>query len=365
MAAVKGTPGKATTGQASVRFSSQGAASKPSGKRPIARVMLTDGSGSVRCALRDAGAEVVTVNGVRESIAALAQCDGLVINGGTDVNPEIYGQREHLQTWAGSATRDVRELALLGAARDLGVPVLGICRGLQIIAVEAGGTLHQHIPDMVHNSFHEGHTFPVLTVRGTMLRKTLGERPEAVHLHHQAIDRVPKGFLVAARDVFDGVIEGIESFDGRVVATQFHPEISAGACDRRLFRAFAKACQRYRARHRDTVRPTLRDPQHYLDRWPVARDAWLAPNSRGYEWWEPTRKSSSAGSATKSTDAKVKVLVPAAKSSKASTAPALIGTGKMTQPTGYVAAMCGPCGISFDRKRDYDAHCEHFHVTGG
>ncbi|WP_201778128.1 gamma-glutamyl-gamma-aminobutyrate hydrolase family protein [Mycolicibacterium chubuense] len=162
--------------------------------------------------------------------------DGLIITGGRDVDPAAYGDERHPATdepVADSRTRDAFELALLQAALRRGVPVLGICRGAQVLNVALGGTLHQHLPDVVgHTRHQQGNavfsTSTITTVPGTRVAEMVGPDTEAQCYHHQAIDRLGDGLIVSASDS-DGVIEAVEvdrdRHPGRwVVAVQWHPE---------------------------------------------------------------------------------------------------------------------------------------------
>lgn len=177
----------------------------------------------------------------------VGRLDGLVIAGGSDVNPTRYGEQPGPHTDGWRDVRDVSELALLTAAADLGVPVLGICRGMQLMAVHAGGTLHQHVPDLVG---HERHSpgpgryqdNPLATVPGTMLAQILGPDATTHCHHHQAVATHP-GFVATAHTP-DGLIEGIENPDLPFwMGVQGHPETGP---DRRVFQALAKAATDYR-----------------------------------------------------------------------------------------------------------------------
>lgn len=162
--------------------------------------------------------------------------DGLVITGGRDVDPGAYGSERHPATdepVVDSRTRDAFELALVQAALRRAVPVLGICRGAQVLNVALGGTLHQHLPDVVgHTGHQQGNavfsTSTITTVPGTRVAEMVGPDTEAQCYHHQAIDRLGDGLIVSASDR-DGVIEAVEvdrdRHPGRwAVAVQWHPE---------------------------------------------------------------------------------------------------------------------------------------------
>lgn len=156
--------------------------------------------------------------------------DGLVITGGRDVNPASYGHQPHPTTDAPATDRDAWEFALLRGALARRLPVLGICRGAQVLNVALGGTLHQHLPDVIGHVGHQAGnavftTSQITTVPGTRVSALVGATTDAQCYHHQAIDRLGDGLIVSARDGADGVIEAVElPGDGFTVAVQWHPE---------------------------------------------------------------------------------------------------------------------------------------------
>ncbi|PRI14077.1 gamma-glutamyl-gamma-aminobutyrate hydrolase [Mycobacterium shigaense] len=174
--------------------------------------------------------------------------DALVITGGYDLDPAAYGQQPHSTTDTPRADRDAWEFALLRGALDRGLPVLGICRGAQVLNVAFGGTLHQHLPDVLgHNGHRAGNgifnRLPVGTVPGTRLAGLIGESAIASCYHHQAIDKVGESLVVSARDG-DGVVEALElPGDDFVLAVQWHPEQTPD--DLRLFEAVVHAARLY------------------------------------------------------------------------------------------------------------------------
>jgi putative glutamine amidotransferase len=178
--------------------------------------------------------------------------DGLIITGGKDVDPARYGQRPHPTSDEPDRVRDAWEFALLDEALRRGVPVLGICRGAQVLNVALGGTLIQHLPDVIGHTHHQkGNavfgTSAVWTEPGTRLADLIGKTSDAQCYHHQAIDRVGEGLIVSARDD-DGVIEAVELDrsshpDHWVVGVQWHPEERLD--DLRLFAAVVAAASQY------------------------------------------------------------------------------------------------------------------------
>lgn len=184
--------------------------------------------------------------------SVLSRLDGLVLSGGGDIDPARYGAARDPATDPANPGRDDAEIELARQAIAAGLPLLGICRGLQVVNVAIGGTLHQHLPALVG---HEGHspeahgygTHKVSVAAGSQLAGILGGTEAAVPTHHhQAIDRVGDG-LVPAAWTDDGTVEAVElagepaSF---MIAVQWHPE--AGD-DLSLFTALAAAAERYRS----------------------------------------------------------------------------------------------------------------------
>lgn len=158
----------------------------------------------------------------------IAAIDGLIITGGRDVEPSVYGSDAHPATDQPARDRDAWEFALLKAALRRNTPVLGICRGAQVLNVALGGTLHQHLPDVIGRNHKRGDavfaTSTVRTTKGTKLAAMVGPSVEVQCYHHQAIDRLGDGLVVSATDD-DGLIEAVEAPDRDfVVAVQWHPE---------------------------------------------------------------------------------------------------------------------------------------------
>ncbi len=174
---------------------------------------------------------------------AVAGVDGLVLTGGSDVDPAHYDTGAHPETDRPRADRDGWELALLQAALTIDLPVLAVCRGVQLLNVAQGGTLHQHLPDVLGADTHRqqlGSFGPVVVHvdAGTRLAAIVGDEDEVRCHHHQAIDRLGAGLTVCARAI-DGTIEAVELAGPRfALGVQWHPEEAA---DVRLFRALVDA----------------------------------------------------------------------------------------------------------------------------
>jgi putative glutamine amidotransferase len=163
--------------------------------------------------------------------AMIEKLDGVVFSGGADLDPAVYGQEPETDDPI-EPERDDFEFALLAAAMERRTPVLGICRGLQLINVHAGGTLHQDLPpharfDLPTND--ETHT--VNTVDGSLLCDLYGPSIKVNSLHHQGVDRLGSDLVVTASGDGDGGpegVEGLEHTDLPVVAVQWHPEMLDG-----------------------------------------------------------------------------------------------------------------------------------------
>lgn len=159
--------------------------------------------------------------------------DGLLLVGGGDVDPGEFGQGPDRDLGQVDPVRDAWEIALYRAYRAAGKPVLGICRGIQLINVAEGGSLHQHLPSVEGTWQHSQHDMrgtplhPVELVAGSRLASGFGATAIRTNsYHHQAIDRVGKGLKVVAR-AGDGVVEALEGESGPfLLALQWHPEMA-------------------------------------------------------------------------------------------------------------------------------------------
>ncbi len=168
-------------------------------------------------------------------IAVAGRLDGLVLTGGTDIDPRRYGADPHPELLAPEPERDELELGLFSAALASEVPVLGICRGIQLINVHQGGTLDQHTPDHARFDVPVTHGVHEITfTEGSTVHALYGDSLAVNSLHHQAVDEVGDG-LEATGWAEDGTIEALELGD-RVVAVQWHPEMMATRSTDPIFR---------------------------------------------------------------------------------------------------------------------------------
>lgn len=171
----------------------------------------------------------VTASGAAEAV--VARLDGLVVSGGADVDPARYDAAPHPRTAGWRPDRDAWEIALLEVAEAAGLPVLGVCRGMQVMAVRAGGVLDQHVPDLVDHEQHSpgGDAFgavEVTTTPGSRIASLVGDRLSVNCHHHQAVRSHP-GFAAVAHAA-DGTLEAMETTGERFcVGVQWHPETAA------------------------------------------------------------------------------------------------------------------------------------------
>lgn len=170
--------------------------------------------------------------------------DGLVLSGGGDVDPARYGAEPHPLTGGTSAVRDAAEETLLRTALAADVPVLAVCRGMQVLNVALGGTLVQHLPEVVGHDSHRpqpgtfGHTC-VRLEEDSLLGRLLGDETDVACYHHQAVGTLAPS-LVAVGRADDGTVEAVELRGRRfAVGVQWHPEQTGE--DLRLFRSLVDA----------------------------------------------------------------------------------------------------------------------------
>ena len=195
--------------------------------------------------LQRAGARVVVLPPDTGDTDVLGVLDGLVLAGGADIDARLYGAAPHATADVPRESRDASEIALYRDARDRELPVLGICRGLQIMCVAEGGSLHQHLPELVGDLKHRDQpgTFAEHAARfaeGSRIAQVFGATEAIVNSsHHQAV--ADAGRLTATGWAVDDTIEVCEDPAKRFsVGVQWHPEVLE---DTRLFDAFVAACR--------------------------------------------------------------------------------------------------------------------------
>jgi len=182
------------------------------------------------------------------AVELLSRLDGLVLAGGVDVAPELYADERHASVQASRHDRDTTELALARATHERDIPVLGICRGMQIMAVAAGGHLEQHLPDRVGHTNHSPApatygNHPVHITEGSRIAGLIGHRVDVPSYHHQSVLTHP-GY-VATGWADDGTLEAMEDPGARFrLAVQWHPEVGT---DPRLFDALVAEAKAYAA----------------------------------------------------------------------------------------------------------------------
>jgi gamma-glutamyl-gamma-aminobutyrate hydrolase PuuD len=221
-------------------------------------VAATERAGGIAVLLPPQGGGAACGGAARGGAAdeVLDRIDGLVLTGGADVDPRRYGAAPAERTSRPRVLRDEWEIALTRAALQRDMPLLAICRGLQILNVALGGSLHQHLPELTG---HEGHqpspgifgAVDVSIAPGTRTAELTGPRVRVSCHHHQALARLAPGLKVTGQ-ADDGTVEAVE-VPGRAfaVGVQWHPE--ENSADVRLFAALVEAGRRYRERLREGV----------------------------------------------------------------------------------------------------------------
>ena len=219
-----------------------------------------------RSALEQVGARIRELTPLDVLPGALDDCDAVMLTGGVDVDPALYGASERHPTVEIDPERDTYEFSLARLALERDMPLLAICRGAQVVNVVAGGTLIQDIPsartgalEHQQSGAKDQPSHPVRVVAGTCLSHLF---PESAHAergldvnsrHHQSVDRLAPGFIVSATAP-DGIIEAFERPGSRFcIGVQWHPEnFWRSESFRELFDALVDAARRYRAGRSDT-----------------------------------------------------------------------------------------------------------------
>jgi putative glutamine amidotransferase len=176
----------------------------------------------------------------------LDMLDGVLVTGGSDLDPRAYGDEPHPQTEATSAERDAFELLLVRAAAERDLPCLGICRGMQVVNVAYGGALEQHLPDRLDHDIHRGQDgafadHQVEVEPGSLAALAVDAARVAVKsYHHQGVARVGEGLRVTAHAEGDGTVEAVEDARRRfMLGVLWHPEEDEAD---RLIGAFVREC---------------------------------------------------------------------------------------------------------------------------
>lgn len=286
-------------------------------RRP--RVLVLEGLSGAARIVRLAGGEPITVD--PRDVGAVdralkAGFEALLLTGGGDVDPRQYGEKPHKRTYGVNETRDLTEWCALAQAAALDVPVLGICRGSQIMAVHNGGKLRQHITG------HRNTAHLVFAQPGTLFKRVVGKAMPCVSLHHQVVRRHGDAFRVAARNR-EGMIEAIESRDGRCLGVQFHPEMDyfRNAGSRAIFRWLVEEAAK-RAGIEAPKAAKLPKPQ-------APRQGQLPLP----EAWQGNHRP--AGTRTQ--------------------------PGRRKKAPVKVSWLCPDCGIRFDNQKDREDHIWHLH----
>jgi putative glutamine amidotransferase len=226
------------------------------GSAPAPLILVTGGDRSghaprrlVTLALRIAGARTVSLTPKRAPLAL--EPDGVVITGGHDVDPVLYASAPEVQPRYDPA-RDKLESAVIDQALADGRPLLGICRGAQLLNVRLGGSLHQELRSRRRRTSNRWTIFPLKTLRveaGSRLEAVLGSQEASINsLHNQGIDRLGTGLRVVGRDL-DQIVQAVESVDHPfLMGVQWHPEfLIYQRSQMRLFRALVEAARTHRA----------------------------------------------------------------------------------------------------------------------
>jgi len=197
-----------------------------------------------------AGGIPVLIPPTEVATAILGDVDGMVFTGGSDINPAVYGQEPHPESSAFYDHRDAAELEVMRAALSSTMPVLGICRGMQLINVALGGTLVQHLPDDVGHTDHrralgsfDNADHDVRLAAGSLAARACGEIRHATKSHHhQAVASLGEGVVASGWSVLDELVEAIELPEARwALGVQWHPEVDPRS---RVVRAFAAEAAR-------------------------------------------------------------------------------------------------------------------------
>ena len=204
--------------------------------------------------IKDAGGNPVLippVQSLEEAEEILDFVDGLLLTGGGDIAPSFLGEMPLPGIGPCFPERDLGEILLTQKALQADIPILGICRGIQVLAVAAGGKIYQDISTQYPKAIEHKQTSPreypwhEINVLDSLLGRIIGDkRIEVNSLHHQAVEKLPEGFIQNAVAP-DGIIEGIEKVGAKFcIGVQWHPEsLASDIYSRELFKAFVRACE--------------------------------------------------------------------------------------------------------------------------
>lgn len=195
----------------------------------------------------EAGGVPVIVPPGTDAAAVMAMIDGWLITGGDDLDAALWGEPNHESVSLEAKNRTETERAMWAAGSEL--PILGICYGCQFLNVMKGGSLYQHLPEIVGDDKHRGNPVHTAAITpGTRLHAIVGDQARGASSHHQAIERVGEGLQIVGRHD-DGTVEAIESTGPRwMVGVQWHPERTPVEETAKLFSAFIAAAAEYRSK---------------------------------------------------------------------------------------------------------------------
>ena len=201
----------------------------------------------------------------------LTELDGLILHGGADVSPQTYGEEPLKPEWIGDAPRDAYEIEVFNAFLQAGKPILGVCRGAQLITVALGGTLYQDIPSQLKTSckhrdpnVYDLNCHPIQFQAGSLLRQIYGgdsEERQVTAIHHQAIQKLGRDLVTEATSISDGVIEAIRmKSQVFVLGVQWHPEFHDPSRQGKdilpsgpLLRSFLEAAENRKQKNRKAI----------------------------------------------------------------------------------------------------------------
>ena len=193
-------------------------------------------SGSAVSWWKNCGFKIVGITSPKD--CDLKRVDGVLVPGGKDMNPKYYGQKKLPRTVLENPKIDALKLAVVRKCASIGMPLLGVCGGEQVLNVALGGSLKQHIPTGYHQGWRK-----VRIAKGSWLYKMFGSAESVHHSHHQCVLRLGAGLIATQWDAKDGYIEAVEHTSLPLYGVQWHPE-NMGAKGRKVARSFARICMK-------------------------------------------------------------------------------------------------------------------------